>query len=78
MDGNMVHDSTRTALAYLWLIAGAVVNILIAGTMTFLVRLPPNPSLISEADAISEAPHCHDTASTGHRQKRRAHGYRDK
>ncbi|KAJ7320785.1 hypothetical protein DFH08DRAFT_387258 [Mycena albidolilacea] len=51
MDGNMVHDSTRTALAHLWLIAGAVVNILIAGTMTFLltVTTPPAPGIVKNA-----------------------------
>ncbi|KAJ6452245.1 hypothetical protein C8R45DRAFT_1223575 [Mycena sanguinolenta] len=37
MDGNAVHDNTRTIFVYLWLIGSATVNILIAGIMTCLL-----------------------------------------
>ncbi|KAF7361138.1 hypothetical protein MSAN_01145600 [Mycena sanguinolenta] len=37
MDGNTVHDDTRTVFVYLWLIGSATVNLLISGTMTCLL-----------------------------------------
>ncbi|KAF8125911.1 hypothetical protein K438DRAFT_1992289 [Mycena galopus ATCC 62051] len=37
MDGNATHDNLRTIFVYLWLIGGATVNVLIAGTMTCLL-----------------------------------------